>query len=62
MNINEKYCTLCINNMAPKGTLGLCFILTLPKLMTHTTNVYVAAAAAAYLGIMLLSLLAHCRG
>ena len=49
--------------MAPKGTLGLCFILTLPKLMTHTTNVYVAAAAAAaYLGIMLLSLLAHCRG
>ena len=29
------------------------------QLMTHTTYVYTAAA---YLAIMLLSLLAHCRG
>ena len=29
------------------------------QLMTHTTNVYIAAA---YLAIMLLSLLAYCRG
>ena len=39
--------------MAPKGT----------QLMTHATNVYIAAAAAAaYLAIMLLSLLAYCIG
>ena len=30
--------------------------------MTHTTNVYIAAAAAAYLAIMLLSLMPYCRG
>ena len=30
--------------------------------MTHTTNVYIAAAAAACLAIMLLSHLAYCRG
>ena len=29
------------------------------QLMTHTTTVYIAAA---YLAIMLLSLLAYCRG
>ena len=29
--------------------------------MTHTTNVYIAAAAA-YLAIMLLSLMPYCRG
>ena len=29
------------------------------QLMTHTTNVYIAAA---YLSIILLSLLAYCRG
>ena len=32
------------------------------QLMTLTTNVYMAAAAAAYLAVMLLSLLAYCRG
>ena len=37
--------------MTPKGT----------QLMTHATNVYIAAAAA-YLAIMLLSLLAYCIG
>ena len=32
------------------------------QLMTHTTNVYIGAAAAAYLATMLLSHLAYCRG
>ena len=35
----------------------------IPQLMTHTTNVYItAAAAAAYLAIMSVSFLAYCRG
>ena len=33
----------------------------IPQLMTHTTSVYITAAAAAYLAIMSVSLLAYCR-
>ena len=32
------------------------------QIMTHTTTVYIAAAADAYLTIMLLSILAYCKG
>ena len=43
--------------MTPKGTLGLLYTNS-AQLMTHATVEYVAA----YLAIMLPSLLAYCRG
>ena len=54
------------NNTAPfvsiawhqKEPLG-CVVYSIAQLMTHTANVYIASA---YLAIMLLSLLAYCRG
>ena len=48
---------LVTRKLIPKGTLGLLYT-NIAQLMTHTTVVYVAA----YLAIMLPSLLAYCRG
>ena len=48
---------LVTSKLIPKGTLGLLYT-NIAQLMTHTTVVYVAA----YLAIMLPSLLAYCRG
>ena len=45
--------------MTPNETLGLCCIPHITQLMTQTTNLYMAAAC---LAIMLLSILACCRG
>ena len=53
-----KYCTLCINNMTPKRTLGLWYT-HIAQPTTHTATVYIVTA---YLAVMLLSLLAYCRG
>ena len=55
------------NNTAPfvsitwhqKQPLGCALYTHIPKLMTHTANVYMAAAC---LAIMSLSLLPYCRG
>ena len=49
--------TLSYQKTDTKGTLGLLYT-NIAQLMTHTTVVYVAA----YLAIMLPSLLAYCRG
>ena len=48
---------LVTRKLIPKGTLGLLYT-NIAQLMTHTTVIYVAA----YLAIMLPSLLAYCRG
>ena len=48
---------LVSRKLIPKGTLGLLYT-NIAQLMTHTTVVYLAA----YLEIMLPSLLAYCRG
>ena len=48
---------LVTRKLIRKGTLGLLYT-NIAQLMTHTTVVYVAA----YLAIMLPSLLAYCRG
>ena len=45
--------------MTPKGTLGFVLFTHIDQLMTHATNVYLAAGA--YLAILLLSLLVYCR-
>ena len=45
--------------MTPKETLGVVLHTHIAQLMTHTTNVYIAAV---YLAIMLLTFLAYCGG
>ena len=48
--------------MTSKGTRAWVMLYThIAQLMTHATNVCIAASAA-YLAVMLLSLLAYCRG
>ena len=53
-----KYYTLSINNLTPRNPWVL-LSTHIAQLLTYTTNVYIAAA---YLAIMLLNLLAYCRG
>ena len=48
---------LVTRKLIPKGTLGLLYT-NIAQLMAHATVVYIAA----YLAIMLPSLLAYCRG
>ena len=47
-----------INNNNAKRNPSVVLHAHIAQLMTHTTNVYIAAA---YLAIMLLSLLTYCR-
>ena len=49
----------CINNMTPKGTPVVVLYNHITQLRTHTTNIYIAAAA---YSAIILSFLTYCRG
>ena len=57
MNINNITATFTSITLHQKEPLG-CVVTHIAQLMTHTTNVCIAAA---YFAIMLLSLLVYCR-